>query len=57
MAAGSAAGKPGGLPADATVVAIAPDSGERCLDTIYNDAWVSRLLPEIPAGGHATTPG
>ena len=28
------------LPADASIVAIAPDAGERYLDTIYNDEWV-----------------
>lgn len=30
------------LPEGATVVAIAPDSGERYLDTVYDDEWVSR---------------
>jgi 2,3-diaminopropionate biosynthesis protein SbnA len=29
------------LPQDAAVVAIAPDSGERYLDTIYDDEWVT----------------
>ncbi|TLQ46335.1 2,3-diaminopropionate biosynthesis protein SbnA [Streptomyces marianii] len=28
--------------ADRTAVAIAPDLGERYIDTIYNDAWVAR---------------
>jgi N-(2-amino-2-carboxyethyl)-L-glutamate synthase len=30
-------------------VAIAPDSGERYLDSIYNDEWVSRHFPESAA--------
>lgn len=29
------------LPRDASIVAIAPDAGERYLDTIYSDEWVA----------------
>ncbi len=29
------------LPPDATIVAISPDLGERYLDTIYDDSWVT----------------
>ncbi|CAO3432999.1 2,3-diaminopropionate for siderophore biosynthesis protein SbnA [Azospirillum doebereinerae] len=42
------------IPADACVVAISPDLGERYLDTIYNDDWVRDhfpgLLPMAAAG-------
>ncbi|WP_037834298.1 MULTISPECIES: 2,3-diaminopropionate biosynthesis protein SbnA [unclassified Streptomyces] len=31
--------------AEHTAVAIAPDLGERYIDTIYNDAWVARHYP------------
>lgn len=41
----------GSLPAGATVVAVAPDAGERYLDTIYNDEWVSRLFPGLQDDG------
>lgn len=35
------------LPPDAVVVAISPDLGDRYLDTVYNDEWVSeRFGPE-----------
>jgi N-(2-amino-2-carboxyethyl)-L-glutamate synthase len=44
------------VPAEATVVAVAPDAGERYLDTIYNDEWVSRLFPELRAGGPSAIP-
>jgi cysteine synthase A len=37
------------LPADACVVAISPDMGERYLDTIYDDAWVSERFGVLPA--------
>ncbi len=34
------------LPGDAVVVAISPDSGERYLDTVYDDEWVGRHFSE-----------
>ncbi|MGX4687698.1 2,3-diaminopropionate biosynthesis protein SbnA [Streptomyces sp. JNUCC 63] len=40
-----------GLPPGSTVVAIAPDTGDRYLNTIYNDAWVEERF-----GHHALTP-
>jgi N-(2-amino-2-carboxyethyl)-L-glutamate synthase len=39
------------LPADATVVAISPDLGERYLDTVYDDAWVRERFGRIPTLG------
>lgn len=36
------------LPQDAVVVAIAPDSGERYLDTIYDDEWVTARFGNCP---------
>ena len=33
----------------ATVVAISPDMGERYLDTIYDDAWVTQRFGRVPA--------
>ncbi len=36
------------LPANATVVAISPDFGERYLETIYNDQWVRERFDCIP---------
>lgn len=36
------------IPADATVVAISPDLGERYLDTIYDDHWVTERFGEKP---------
>ncbi|MCQ8186829.1 2,3-diaminopropionate biosynthesis protein SbnA [Streptomyces rugosispiralis] len=41
------------LPPGSTVVAIAPDTGDRYLNTIYNDAWVEERFGHqalIPAG-------
>lgn len=38
-------------PADTVAVVIAPDLGERYLDTVYDDAWVATHLP-----GPATPP-
>lgn len=39
------------VPDHATIVAISPDLGERYLDTIYDDAWVTeRFGPEPLAG-------
>lgn len=39
------------LPRDATIVAISPDLGERYLDTVYDDDWVTeRFGPEPLAG-------
>jgi cysteine synthase A len=37
----------GELPAGATCVAIFPDRGERYLDTIYSDSWVTEHFPEV----------
>jgi len=37
-----------GLPADATVVAISPDFGERYLDSVYDDAWVTERFGAVP---------
>jgi cysteine synthase A len=34
----------GRFPRGAKVVAIAPDSGERYLDTVFDDAWIARSL-------------
>lgn len=31
-----------------TVVAISPDFGDKYLDTVYNDAWVSEHFPQAP---------
>lgn len=48
------------IPENATVVLIFSDSGERYLDTIYNDAWVEsnfeRKRKQVPAysGGNGT---
>ncbi len=36
------------IPPSATVVAISPDMGERYLDTIYNDQWVTERFGEQP---------
>jgi N-(2-amino-2-carboxyethyl)-L-glutamate synthase len=36
------------LGAQATVVAISPDMGERYLDTVYDDAWVRERFGHIP---------
>ena len=33
----------------ATVVMVSPDMGERYLDTIYDDAWVSERYGRIPS--------
>lgn len=35
------------IPEDATCVMILPDRGERYLDTIYNDEWVSQKIGDI----------
>ena len=40
-----------------TAVAIAPDNGERYLDTIYQDAWVTDLYGEDVLGVDALTIG
>ncbi len=37
------------IPDDATCVAIFPDRGERYLDTIYSDEWVTRHFGSVPA--------
>jgi N-(2-amino-2-carboxyethyl)-L-glutamate synthase len=37
------------ISADANVVAISPDMGERYLDTIYDDTWVQARFGRIPA--------
>lgn len=39
----------GRMPADACVVAISPDMGERYLDTIYDDAWVIERFGAVPS--------
>lgn len=39
------------LPAGATCVAILPDRGERYLDTIYSDAWVTEHFPDAAIAG------
>ena len=36
------------IPANATVVTISPDLGERYLDTVYCDAWVAKHFGSIP---------
>lgn len=36
---------------DDVIVAIAPDSGERYLDTIYDDGWTSELFGPTPLSG------
>lgn len=36
------------IPADATIVAISPDLGERYLDSIYDDQWVIERFGESP---------
>ncbi|MGW7426638.1 2,3-diaminopropionate biosynthesis protein SbnA [Streptomyces sp. NPDC054813] len=36
------------LPDHSTSVLVFPDSGERYLDTVYNDAWVAQNLGELP---------
>ena len=36
------------IPAGATCVAILHDHGERYLDTIYSDEWVSRHFGDHP---------
>ncbi|OLL30998.1 2,3-diaminopropionate biosynthesis protein SbnA [Burkholderia sp. SRS-W-2-2016] len=36
------------IPADAVVVAISPDMGERYLDTVYDDEWVASRFGAIP---------
>jgi N-(2-amino-2-carboxyethyl)-L-glutamate synthase len=33
------------IPADAVVVALSPDLGDRYADTIYNDSWVAKTFP------------
>jgi cysteine synthase A len=43
----------GRIPADAKVVAIAPDMGERYLDTVYDDAWVAERFPDLNQAGDA----
>ncbi len=35
------------IPANATVVALLPDRGERYLDTIYSDEWVKKYVGDI----------
>jgi cysteine synthase A len=42
------ADKADALPAGARVVAIAPDTGERYLNTIYDDLWVWAHFPDHP---------
>jgi cysteine synthase A len=37
------------LPEGATVVAISPDSGERYLDTVYDDDWVRAQFGIVPS--------
>lgn len=47
------------LPEGARVAAISPDMGDKYIDTVYSDAWVTERYTEIPelAGlGHITTP-
>ena len=39
------------IPGDSTFVMIFPDSGERYLETIYNDAWVESNFEKIPESG------
>ena len=39
----------GRIAPDATVVMVSPDMGERYLDTIYDDAWVTERYGRIPA--------
>lgn len=39
------------MAADASVVAISPDLGERYLDTVYDDAWVTQCFGGIPDDG------
>ncbi|WP_149829784.1 pyridoxal-phosphate dependent enzyme [Streptomyces tailanensis] len=43
------------MPADATAVAIGPDTGERYLDTVYDDDWVrDRFGPALPSETHSS---
>jgi len=37
------------------IVVISPDSGERYLDTIYNDSWVKHRFPEFEPRAFATS--
>jgi 2,3-diaminopropionate biosynthesis protein SbnA len=37
------------------VVVISPDSGERYLDTIFNDSWVKERFPEFEPQSHFTS--
>ncbi len=39
------------VPPGATCALVLPDRGERYLDTIYNDAWVSTHFGEVPMEG------
>ncbi|GAA2489775.1 2,3-diaminopropionate biosynthesis protein SbnA [Streptomyces thermolineatus] len=42
--------KAGEIPPGSSVVALAPDTGERYLSTVYDDAWVEeRFGPSVPA--------
>lgn len=41
------------LPADALVVAISPDLGERYLDTVYDDSWVIERFGRMPLASNA----
>ncbi|WP_347568037.1 2,3-diaminopropionate biosynthesis protein SbnA [Janthinobacterium lividum] len=48
------------LPPEATVVAISPDLGERYLDTVYDDEWVTKCfgyVPDVGAIGNAVAGG
>jgi cysteine synthase A len=43
------------IPRGSTVVAIAPDLGERYLDSIYNDEWVHSHFPDFTARNGSRT--
>ncbi|MFE2636057.1 2,3-diaminopropionate biosynthesis protein SbnA [Streptomyces scopuliridis] len=46
--------KRGELPAGSTVVAIAPDNGDRYLNTVYDDAWVVERFGLSAVAPHGT---
>lgn len=50
------ASKRASLPPGATVVAISPDTGDRYLDTVYDDDWVRERFERNRAGGHGDLP-
>jgi cysteine synthase A len=43
------------IPAGACVVAIAPDMGDRYVDTIYNPEWLRTHFPALAASQPCTS--